>query len=427
MAMRKNHKLYFSILGFLLLAFALQLALRLPYGYQRAKAEVSRAQPESPTPLHRPNNKLIPPEKAIRAVQVIDFECRTWAEVDRRLAEWKEAGVQAVILRVFQNPGDGFYQFIERKAVSGVYFQTRHGPVVADVLGPICEMAHRKGLLVIAWMTTRYANYGKEDEIKLRCMAWDFGRKKAVLKKGYCPLITEAQDRICAIYADLARYPVDGVLIQDDLILKHTEGMNPKARELYKKATGKAADPDLFFKEVSRVNDKKYAVGKYTKEFHEWCRWKSQGLLLLAERVRRTIHASRPKAPVGLNLFYETLTDPEHSLPWFAQDLEATLESDMDYYAFMLYHRQMADELRLSRKAVLGLIDESLADLVRRVDYTQRIWIKVQSVDWDTGARIPAAEISTLTGRARRHGSVGLVVVPASRSLNLDALKESFR
>jgi len=370
--------------------------------------------------------KLSPPKTPVRALQIMDLDCGSWQEVDARLDEFRAAGVKAIILRVFHNENDGFYRFVKPRYKRGVYFKTRYAPVVADVLGPMCELAHSKGIMVLAWMTTRYANYGMEGDEHLRCMAWSFEKKGPELRRGYSPLLPEAQDRMAAIWSDMAKYPIDGVLIQDDLILKHTEGMNLKARQLYKKATGKDADPDKFYGKV-RKEGGRWLVGEYTKDFERWARWKNSQLLLLAERLRRTVQQKRPNRPVGMNLFYETATSPVNALRWYSQDMDATISSDLDFYAFMFYHRQMADELRIPREDAVELIDEALTDLVGKVDHPQRIWVKVQSVDWDTGTRIPHAEMAEVMGVARRHGPLGLVVIPAKRSLNLTSLEEIYR
>ncbi len=369
--------------------------------------------------------RLNPPKKPLRALQVLTFECDDWEAVDRRLAEFKEAGVQAVIVRVFHNPGDGYYRFVEPRYKAGVYFKTDHAPVVADALGPLCKLAHARGLGVIAWMTSRHANYGREDDTALRCMAWDFASRGLEKRRGYCPLLPAAQDRVAAIFDDLARYPIDGVLLQDDLILKHTEGMNPAARALYEKATGRSAEPDDLFEKV-REEGGRYIVGEYTEDFDRYRAWQNRALLAFAERLRRTVQARRPGRPVGMNLYYETLTAPDNAMDWYAQSMETTMKSELDFYAIMAYHRQMESELRLGREAVFGLLERSLADVLEKVDDPRRVWMKVQSVDWDTGARLPSAEIGGLLSRIERLGPVGLVVTPAKRSLDLVSLKESF-
>ena len=70
--------------------------------------------------------------------------------------------MDTLILRVFQNKGDRMYQFVTPRREEGVYFKTEYAPVVDDILGKVTEIAHRNGLEIFAWMTTRYANYGLE-------------------------------------------------------------------------------------------------------------------------------------------------------------------------------------------------------------------------------------------------------------------------
>jgi biofilm PGA synthesis lipoprotein PgaB len=379
----------------------------------------------TPAPALQPpaEGKLYPPARPIRALQILNLDCKTWEELGLRLEAFKAAGANAVILRVFHNPGDGYYPFIVPAAESGVYFTTGRSPVVADLLGPFCALAHQKGLRVIAWMTTRYADYGGPAP-GLGCMAWDPATRAVKPARGFSPLLPEVRERLGALYADLARYPIDGVLLQDDLMLHQTECLNPKARELYFRDTGRTADPARLFAHPRR------AGGRYqfddSLEFRRWRRWENGQLLALAEELRRRVHAVRPRLPVGLNLFYETVTRRDQSLAWFAQDLDATLASDLDFYALMLYHRQMAEELQLPTVEVLALIEKSLRALVGRVDYPQRIWVKAQSVDWKTGRLLPAGEVKDELQRAKALGPLGLVVMPAPPALDLKMVKEIF-
>jgi poly-beta-1,6-N-acetyl-D-glucosamine N-deacetylase len=259
--------------------------------------------------------KLRPPPQPMRALQVMNLECTTPAALDARLEAFKQANVQAIILRVFHNPGDAYYGFIKPRAKVGVYFKTEAAPVVGDALGLVCERAHKKGIQVFAWMTTRYANYGHEDETELRCLAWDFEQGKAAPSKGYSPLLPAVQDRLANLFGDLARYPIDGVLLQDDLMLRHNEDFNPAVVKLYREQTGQTADPARFFKTALRSEGGKFKV-HYTEEFRSWRRWQNRGLLALAERLRATVQQARPNTPVGLNLYYETLTAGRNSLDW---------------------------------------------------------------------------------------------------------------
>lgn len=375
--------------------------------------------PASPAPPPLPQGRLTPPDQPLRALQVLNLDCKDLSELDARFRAWREAGVQAVIVRVFHNPGDGYYRFVTPQAESGVYFATAHAPVVADALTPLAESAHRNRLLVIAWMTTRYADYGGGAGEGRGCMEWKPGAGVAPTR-GWSVLLPEVTDRLALIFADLARGPIDGVLLQDDLILRHTEDMNPRVRAMYRAETGRSAEPDdLFSSDRGRV--------EYRPGFLDWRRWENRKLLAVAGRIRAAVQSVRPRVPVGLNLYYENVTDPANALVWYAQDFDATAQSDLDFYALMLYHRQVARELRLPDAEAIRLIERGLGPLLRRVDRPQRIWVKAQSVDWDTGKTLPPSQVADLLGRAKALGPLGLVIMPAPRDLNLLMVKETFQ
>ena len=106
-------------------------------------APAAHAPSASPPPPPVPAAKLQPPAQPMRALQVMNLDCTTPAELDLRLAGFKQAGAQAVILRVFHNPGDPYYAFIHPAAASGVYFKTAAAPVVGDVHSSACVKSER--------------------------------------------------------------------------------------------------------------------------------------------------------------------------------------------------------------------------------------------------------------------------------------------
>lgn len=421
--MKKDQIAVISILlSFLLGMFIPMMYFKLSSPGPKNRAEERMISSAQPTPKTSPG-KLTPPEEPMHAVQFLNLDCQTWEEVAARLAELKAAKIQAVIFRVFHNPGDGFYPFVQPRAESGVYFKTAQVPVVADALGKFCELAHNNGLKVYAWMTTRYADYGHESESELRVMAWDFATGKVVPAKGDSPLLPAVQARLLALFTDLAQYPIDGALIQDDLMLKHNEDLGPPARALYEKATGRPADPKKFFKEVRKTPDGDYLVTEYSPEFYSWRRWENGQLLVLAQRLRQAVHQSRPTIPFGINLYYETVTAPDQALVWYAQDLQATLRTDLDFYSLMLYHRQMMRELNLPAESVFALIEKGLKPAAAEADFPQRLLIKIQAVDFDTRQTVPREELEALIRRVKALGPVSLALVMSGRAGELELIK----
>src|SRR3990172_1976779 len=228
-----------------------------------------------PSKLLTPNSKLITP---MRAVQIALFEGKDYKEVDNEIGRLKASGIDTIILRVFHNKDDRFYPFINPKSKAGVYFKTKESLVVEDVLGPVLDMAHKKGLKVFAWMTTRYADYGLEDKKDLGCKAYDFSTQNIVPCKGLDLFNEDAVAHLERLFYDLALYPIDGILFQDDLVLKHHEGFGPYSEILYKKDTGERLVPgELYSDGVG--GERNYLNPLYTPVFWKWAAWKNKRLL----------------------------------------------------------------------------------------------------------------------------------------------------
>ena len=101
----------------------------------------------------------------LRVAQVLLFDGATPADVEANLARLKEAGVDTVFVRAFQNRGDRPLIRASRPgAAVGVYFPTDAAPVVADHLAVVSAACRRLGLSVYAWMTTRACDWMLEQD-----------------------------------------------------------------------------------------------------------------------------------------------------------------------------------------------------------------------------------------------------------------------
>src|SRR3989304_5569441 len=250
-----------------------------------------------PSELLTPNSKLITP---MRAVQIALFEGKDYKEVDNEIGRLKASGIDTIILRVFHNKDDRFYPFIKPRSRgahpqdgSGVYFTTKESPVVEDILGPVLDMAHKKGLKVFAWMTTRYADYGLEDRKDLGCKAYDFNTKDIVPCKGLDLFNKDAFEHLERLFNDLAIYPLDGILFQDDLVLKNNEGFGPYAQLLFERDNSKRLVPGELYRNVSENSRGGNSVD-YTDEFWRWGAWKNKRLLDIADRLRIVVKKKSP-------------------------------------------------------------------------------------------------------------------------------------
>lgn len=345
--------------------------------------------------------KAEPSSKIIAAqVSTLDFENR--GQLARFFQGLKAAGVNTVIVRVFQNPGDGFHKLCPAQAQTGYYFKTGSAPVVCDLLGVIAEEAQRSGLKTFAWMNSRNADYGVEDRSDLHSRYYDFATKSYKTGRGLCIFHPEVRARLAGLYRDLAQYPIDGVLVQDDLMLRHNEDFSALAVRRYLQERGKAASPELFYRGVSTGADKPY-VKSYTDAFREWSGWKAEKLLELADFLRAALKAENPGIRFGLNFYYETGLKPEQALYWFSQDLKTAAARKYDFYSLMLYHRQVRDELNLSQPELDSALALAGGNFISALGPQGAPLIKLMTRDFRSNQPIPEPELArvvkTIKGR----------------------------
>ncbi len=355
--------------------------------------------------------------------QVFFFEGKSLDQVEKRMKSLKESGVDTLILRVFQNKGDRMYKFVNPHREEGVYFKTRDAPVVDDILGKMVEMAHRNGLEIFAWMTTRYANFGLEGHPELRCKTYNFETKKLDVARGFNLFHPDVMKRLEGLFRDLGRYPIDGILFQDDLILKHNEDFSAEANKAFFKEFGYSPHPDLFYIDPYRSESGKYYVKAYSDQFWVWANWKNRQLMGMAVRLMTAARESNPRLKFGINLYYETVLNHSNALAWFSQTLQEALGKGFDYYAIMAYHRQTMNELNMDAKKAMDLMAEAAQKAVKAIGNPSQVMMKVQVLDWKSYQVIPTKEVETLLNGILGQGEVSLAFVPYIDQFPLHQLK----
>jgi len=361
-------------------------------------------------------------------VQASYFEGKTLEEVEKRVKELKNSGVNTIIVRVFQNRGDRMYPFVTGHRDEGVYFKTEYAPIVDDILGKLTEIVHRNGLDIFAWMTTRYANYGLQDSPEYRCTRYDFETKKMERTRGFNLFHPEVLKRLENLFRDLGRYPIDGILFQDDLTLKHDEDFSPEANQAFLKEFGYLPDPDLFYADPYKSEAGKYYVRGYTDRFWTWANWKNRWLMNVAKRLMEASRESNPNIQFAINLYFDTVLNDLNGVAWFSQTLSGALKANFDYYAVMAYHRQAMKNRNIELGEAVGLMAEATRKAVRGIGDPSRVLMKVWVLDWKGNGAIggelaPRKEIEQILTAILNHGEVSLAFVPYIDPFPVDSFK----
>lgn len=383
----------------------------------------TKATREEPKPLE---GKLAPTAREVKRrifAQIFYLDAKTLEQVEKKIKALKDAGIDTLIIRVFQNRGDRMYKFVTPLHEEGVYFKTEYAPVVDDILGKLAEIVHRNGLELFAWITTRYANYGLEGYPDLQSKSYNFETKKMEVTRGLNLFHPSVLKRLEGLFRDLGRYPIDGILFQDDLILKHNEDFSIEANKAFVKEFGYSPHPDLLYVDPYKSESGKYYVKAYTEKFWQWANWKNRWLMNVAQQLMTAAKESNPTLRFGINLYYESILNHSNSVAWFSQTLSEALQKDFDYYAVMAYHRQTMKELKMEEKKAIDLMAEVAEKAVKSVGNPSRVMMKVQILDWKSYEVIPAKEVETVLDGILRHGEVSLAFVPYIDQFPLHLLK----
>ncbi len=360
--------------------------------------------------------------------QIFYLDGKNLKEVEKRIKELKDSGIDTVIFRVFQNRGDRVYKFVTPRHEEGVYFNTDYSLVVDDILGKIADIVHKHGLEIFAWMTTRYATYGIQDNPEYRCWSYNFETQKMEITRGLNLFHPYVLNRLEGIFRDLGRYPIDGILFQDDLILKHNEDFNTWASKEFLKEYGYSPHPDLFYINPYKSESGKYYVKAYTDRFWTWAHWKNRWLMNVAKRLMNVARESNSNLQFAINLYFDAVLNHSSGVAWFSQTLTEALGNEFDYYAIMAYHRQAMRSRNISIKEALDLMSDVAGKAVEEVKDPARVMMKIWILDWKTNETInykfiSEKEVSEIISRYLDKGDVSLAFVPYIHQFPFHLLK----
>jgi biofilm PGA synthesis lipoprotein PgaB len=363
-------------------------------------------------------------ESSLKGIQILTFECKDLEEVERVISEFKDVGINTIIVRCFQNKGDRSLIKGEVLQETGVYFKTDYAPVIGDVLGSLISIAHRYNIKIFAWMETLKSPWAVKEHPEWQSRIFDINERQIVSIDKLDLFNEEVQNYLFNLYGDLAKYPLDGILFQDDLILTHSEGFSQSALDKYKSDFREELLPTNLF--VRHGFEKSFLGDIYTSKFWQWADWKAKTLLDFAATIKDAVKKVNPNIAFSLNCYYEDVLFPEKALAWFSHNLKEAQNYGFDYYFIMAYHRQMKKELALNEKRLNRMMKSLAWRLSKIIKNSSRAVIKVQTINWQTKEPIPYSEIDKIHRLLIGTKNVGLVFIPYHKDMDLELMRRYF-
>lgn len=284
--------------------------------------------------------------------------------------QWQAAGIDRLVVRVFRN----------QSGQGGLFFLNPEFQVVKPLLGNLIQRAEGKGDGIWAWMITRRFDWVEDSRYLDR--AFQSGVLQTISSLDL--FNPDAMKRVLTVFGHLAESGINGIMLQDDLIIRSREGLSSWGRAHYALKTGNHSDMD------SMLNPRSPAHSR-------WVDIKTRRVAEVLSQIVRKCKKHKPDIRVGVNVYYETPLKPEKSREWYAHDLDLLLNSGIDHIFLMAYHRQMAAELGLSDAVTLELFSRLVNQAAALCK--DKLVVKIQWRDWQSGQWVPDRELDAILDR----------------------------
>lgn len=351
----------------------------------------------------------------INGAQVFVLDEKYKGDIGKFFQEAKEKGINTVFFRVFHNSKDRAHLGLPLQCESGVYYETQHACTVYDLLSDVVKAAHDNNIKLYAWMATRSLSFLKYKENMSMSLSASGGHETGyganIFKK-------EVRDILLGLFEDLAKYEIDGILFQDDFIIKYTEGSDRYAAFLFKEETGIEVKSENFFKSVKTYNGRK-VFSEYTENFYTWAEWKSSQLALFFKELKERAKTHNPKIKFAANIYYETPIDEKAGIAWYSQNLTALKNAGADYFAVMGYYEQISDEKKLDRVSAAEYIGKIVESAVKMAGSEKAVIMKLQSKSFKGAGMLSYNDYNLVCRRTRLAGDISYATVPVFSSSDI--------
>ncbi|HUX06671.1 MAG TPA: poly-beta-1,6-N-acetyl-D-glucosamine N-deacetylase PgaB [Acidobacteriota bacterium] len=329
------------------------------------------------------------------AAQIHFLGGSTWGEIGAELDRLKADGFNAVFFRAFQNRGDRYHALAasaEEAEAVGLYFVSSLAPTVADMIPTLSQLCRERGMKLYAWMATRRMDWLEEET--WRDIRYNLADGSLQTAAHYDLFNPDFAAYLLRLFEELAALPIDGIVLQDDFVIKTYEGFTPAGLGSFRLQNGGEASPRAMFAETFLGDDNRLHVRNHGKPYELWCLHKAERLRRLGEALAARCKRMKVNVEVVLNVYYDTVLAPVDSLCWLGQDLESIAASPFDRICLMAYHRQIAAEQAVSVSEAIVLTAELVSQLQQRLG--DRLVVKLQSIDWESREEIDPAELALL-------------------------------
>ncbi|MCK5684822.1 hypothetical protein KAJ27_11905 [bacterium] len=363
--------------------------------------------------------------QGLKAIQLLFSPVEKRSQLDTFFHKTRQAGIDSVIIRLFSLPGDrDFWRRKGEENFSGVYYKTKHAPWKDIYLPEIIKSAKKFGVKVFGWMTTRKSVWALEQHPEWADVYYDINKKKYRYHVDRLDIFNPAVcNYLSKLLKDVPENGLDGLLFQDDLVIRYNEGFTKSGINGYHEFNESDVGimPKDLFKEISFCKeDNRNYVTKFTKEYYKWQEWKNLYLISLLNTFSDEMKSKNEYFKVIYNCYYETIVMPDKAIEWLSQDISSMQKYlNVDHISIMLYHIQMERELKKNFEDIKKMVDTGLKNNIQ----SSKVVIKIQLKDWKTRKCESSDKIEQIVKLLKKNNINSFIFVPIDNVKDMELVR----
>ena len=321
----------------------------------------------------------------------------------------RDTGIREIAWNPFQTGAEAKILFVESDLEYGAYFKTSAIPVLRDVLGEMLAITRELGMRFYVKMPFRDHPWLLYHHSLLMSQSWDPMRNDEYYLPKLNLLHPYAKTYFLQLVDDLAKYPIDGVLFEDDFTYQFEEGFSTLNRLLYENATGvKLQPPKILPGDLLRLRTGEFSAANLPLDeaYRRYVRWRLDGVQKFVIEVIDRLRFNDDRLEIGLEASPSMILNPRVSFFRYSitgqavagmpvdffvverrKDDEPDVEKPEEYLAalrFMQRNKEAGQSVRA--KAVLANKAEGVGKINEEIEYAANLGMTIKERKYHIGS-----------------------------------------
>ncbi|MBL0691429.1 MAG: family 10 glycosylhydrolase [SAR324 cluster bacterium] len=263
-------------------------------------------------------------------IEISELNFDSWIDFREHLGQLKQYNLKRVIFTPFQNPPHNLVPFTHSNSGGGTLFASQHINSVNNTFKTFVSIVKDVGLSLYIKLPMRDHSWLNFSYSELMDQTWDPIRKKTNYNLKLNLLHDNSLEYLLSLVGEIAKYDIDGIIIDDDYVFSINEGLSDINLIAYNAKSEHNFSPLDISEKLINGN---FAVNqKVSHNLVYFSRWKVSKIHLLLLKMVQRIKADYPLLDVGIEIFPELVNSVSISLYKHAISYKQIIGLPVDFF-----------------------------------------------------------------------------------------------